>query len=182
MCVHTPEYICISLVSIIASWCRFVLACFGGRAGCVKLGIFQGSTSLGCWTEDGHPMEDSLLCFHTSLLSQYALWEHKPKPEDPHRFWDLYPLWYLVHTYSLNESSVPLHSYITTWAYWGKEKGTEGELKRLLSIVLPTECWSLHEESQTNLCHVPVSLQLLETLMPLLCLLWYFCRGMNSKH
>lgn len=47
MCVCTHAYICMSLVSILASWYRFVLACFGGRTGCVKLGIFQGSTSLG---------------------------------------------------------------------------------------------------------------------------------------
>lgn len=57
MCVYTHIYICMSLVSILASWYIFVLVCFGGRMGCVKLGIFQGSTSLGCWTEDGNPVE-----------------------------------------------------------------------------------------------------------------------------
>lgn len=37
-----------SIITILASWYRVVLGCFGGRAGCcVELGIFQACPSLG---------------------------------------------------------------------------------------------------------------------------------------
>lgn len=58
--------------------------------------------------QGGHPMKDSLLCFHISLLSQYVLWEHKPRPEEPQRFWDLYPLGSYIQLELVNFHSTPL--------------------------------------------------------------------------
>lgn len=94
----------------------------------------------------------------------------------PYNTWFIYTAWMRV-AFSFHCTPTSLHEWLLR-----QEEGTGGKLKRLLSIVLPTEYGSLFEESQTKLCHIPVSLQLLETVMPLFCFLWYFCRGMNSKH
>lgn len=172
-----------SVITILASWYGVVLGCFGSRAGCcVKLGIFQASTSLGCWM-----IIPLRICCFVSTPLRWNL--HMPCDSTdqnlrscndfriliPYNTWFMYTTWMRV--------GFAFRSYIpTAWEYWGKGEGTEGELKRLFTIVLPIECDSLLDESQTNLYHVPVSLQLLETFMPLLCLLWCCCRGMNSKN